>query len=272
MAFKGFAQNLLSGEAFSQIEAELESAVKDKETTGPSPPPPDEDGDPLVPASVEAAPAALAPTSASDDGNNKGAGVGGAKLDARLAKLEAKLAEKTELCAEKDVQIAAVLEEGERLSVRQAEQEKLIRKLKTQAREAQETTDDLATELEETKATLGVATRTLSEQESAVAGQTAEMRAVAHAASSAREAEREAERTDYDSLRIKHEALAEDHRNLSLQVAQPAQLLLSGKARLGLACHLSGPPRPLPTLWSHVAPPSLWTHGASPVWALADDC
>ena len=29
--FKGFAQGLLSGEAFSQIEAELESAVKDKE-------------------------------------------------------------------------------------------------------------------------------------------------------------------------------------------------------------------------------------------------
>ena len=51
-----------------------------------------------------------------------------AKLSAATAqasKLEGRLAEKAELLAEKEAHIAAVLEEGERLSVRQAEQEKL---------------------------------------------------------------------------------------------------------------------------------------------------
>ena len=38
-AFKGFAQNLLSGEAFASIEAELESAVKDKDVDAEPPPP-----------------------------------------------------------------------------------------------------------------------------------------------------------------------------------------------------------------------------------------
>ena len=57
---------------------------------------------------------------------------------AQASKLESRLAEKTELLAEKDAQIAAVLEEGESLSVRQAEQEKTIRKLRQSTREAQQ--------------------------------------------------------------------------------------------------------------------------------------
>ena len=51
-------------------------------------------------------------------------------------KLEQRLAEKAELCGEKDSQLASVLEEGEQLSKRQAEQEKVIRELKQGLREA----------------------------------------------------------------------------------------------------------------------------------------
>ena len=52
---------------------------------------------------------------------------------AQCRRLEARLAEKTELCGAKDAQIAAVLEEGERLSIKQAEQEKRRARKKAEA-------------------------------------------------------------------------------------------------------------------------------------------
>ena len=63
-------------------------------------------------------------------------------------KLEQRLAEKAELCAEKDAQIAAVLEEGEQLSKRQLDQEKTIRALRQSLREAQTATELAEAEVE----------------------------------------------------------------------------------------------------------------------------
>ena len=63
-------------------------------------------------------------------------------------KLEQRLAEKAELCGEKDSQLASVLEEGEQLSKRQAEQEKVIRELKQGLREAVAVGDNAKAELE----------------------------------------------------------------------------------------------------------------------------
>ena len=201
---KGFAQNLLSGEAFSQIEAELESALKDKDGPSHADKPAAAPGE-APPRSEEAGAAAAVP-----DGD----------AAARLAKLEARLAEKSELCAAKDEQIAAVLAEGEGLSIRQAEQERQIRKLKQQTREAQSAAETLTSELEDTRSKLAAASRTLADRDAANAGQTAEMKAVAVAASEARETERQTEKADYAALRTKHDALVEEHRALTLSVAQ----------------------------------------------------
>ena len=55
---------------------------------------------------------------------------------AQVAKMERCLAEKAELIAEKDAQIAAVLAEGEQLSIRQMEQERSIKGLRRAARDA----------------------------------------------------------------------------------------------------------------------------------------
>lgn len=215
--FKGFAQGLLSGEAFSQIEAELESAVKDKEA------PPTAEAAATLGAGGEHAVgggsvAATAVAATVVAGGAAEAPPG--EVVARLARLEAKLAEKTELCAEKDAQIAATLEEGERLSIKQAEQEKTIRKLRQAARDAQAAADHSAAELTEVRAELERSSRLHVERESAAAGETAELRAEAVTRAEAAEAEREAERAELTALAARHEALAESHRTLSATLSQ----------------------------------------------------
>ena len=229
MAGWGFAQNLISGEAFSQIEAELDSAIKDKDLPANSAgidshtSPPSENAIGRVHsdrslASADGGAAGSSGALSSIQPHEQASDV--TALMAKLRKLEMKLAEKTDLCSAKDEQIAATLKEGEELSIRQAEQEKMIRKLKQQASEAQQNAKDVTVELDETKAQLAMATRTLSEKESAAKGQTAEMRAEAAAASEAREAEREAERTQYAALCTKHEALEAEFHTLALALTQ----------------------------------------------------
>ena len=209
MAFKGFAQGLLSGDAFSAIEAELDSAINDK------------DGDGGVTPQPERPPSNNQGSTTTAEANlSASASVSDVEALARISKLEAKLAEKTELCAAKDAQIKLTLAEGEELSIKQMEQEKLIKKLKVQARDAQQSADALTEELSATKLNLASATELLSSNESAVAGMTAEMRTKASAASEAREAERAAEQAEYQALRLKHDALAEEHRALGLSLAQ----------------------------------------------------
>jgi chromosome segregation ATPase len=96
------------------------------------------------------------------------------RLNAALAqttKLEVRLKEKTELCVEKDAQIAAVLEEGEQLSIRQAEQERQIRTLRQTTREAQHAAERATAELDEVRAQLDLSRAEHQQRESAAAGQ-----------------------------------------------------------------------------------------------------
>ena len=202
-AFKG-SHKIYCWARPSSTEAELESAVKDK----------DVDAEPPSRRPRRTHLSWLHPTARLIEQRDE------CRRPCAIEKLEAKLAEKAELISAKDAQIAAVLEEGEQLSKRQAEQEKTIRTLKQQTREAQQSSESLAAELEETKAQLAKSTRALSERESMAAGQTAEMRAEATAAFEAREAEREAERAEYEALRVKHEALHEEHRALGVTLVQ----------------------------------------------------
>ena len=140
-SLKGFAS------AFSRIENELESAVKDKDfdasvseyepgTISPVTPSVDAvaskashagaTADPVAATGVEhvSGPVALEAAEMKELSNRLNAAL------AQTTKLEVRLKEKTELCVEKDAQIAAVLEEGEQLSIRQAEQERQIRTLR----------------------------------------------------------------------------------------------------------------------------------------------
>ena len=138
--FKGFGE---LQNAFQQIESEIESAVTKGDDHQLSAP-----GSELEPDELEPAGETAEVTPEEDDESTvrpiepaEAIAELKAKLNAALlqnGRLEAKVLEKAELCAEKDAQIAAVLEEGELLSMRQAEQEKTIRKLRLSTRDAQQ--------------------------------------------------------------------------------------------------------------------------------------
>ena len=132
------------GDFFAGLEADLNAGIKDE-------------APPAVTAAAAPAAADAAVDDAADvavDGAPAAAG-GDDALRQRLVasqqqcrKLEQRLAEKAELCAEKDAQIAAVLEEGEQLSKRQLDQEKTIRALRQSLREAQTATELAEAEVE----------------------------------------------------------------------------------------------------------------------------
>ena len=138
---------------------------------------------------------------------------------AQIGRLEAKVAEKVELCAEKDAQIAAVLEEGEQLSIRQAEQEKQIRSLRQSTREAQASAEKSATDLTEVRAELARTSKMHSAQAIAAAGQHDSLLAEALGRSSTLEAEANALRLELDAAKAKLTELGEEHTALGLASA-----------------------------------------------------
>lgn len=214
-SLKGFAT------AFSNIEKELESAVKDKDFDADATPtllsPPA--GEPGTAEGGAAAISAGEPAAAPDApavGDHQTASARLAAALAQCAKLETKLAEKTELCAEKDEQIAAVMEEGVQLSKRQAEQEKSIRALRQSTREAQSASEKSAAELAEARAALDRMSLLHSEQANATAGQHGVALSEAVTRAAALEAEREAERAELRTLRARVASLGEELQALGL--------------------------------------------------------
>ena len=196
--FGGFTKNLLSGAAFAELESEMETAVKD--------------GTPSASAAktkTTAEPPASLPAAPDVSGGDAASSEAVAALRTHIAKLEVKLSEKTELCAEKDAQIAATLEEGEQLSIKQAEQEKTIRKLKQSTREAQVAAEKASAELAELRSQQEKMSKEQAEKESALAGDSAKS-----------EAERAADRAELQSLATRHEQLSSEFRELTLQHAQ----------------------------------------------------
>ena len=131
---------------FAAIESDIQSGVKNA------------DGDGQVGTTIEALATereAPATSAEADDVEVGASGAADYELRERLAaaqqqckKLEQRLAEKAELCGDKDSQLAGVLEEGEQLSKRQAELEKVIRELKQGLREAVAVGDNAKAELE----------------------------------------------------------------------------------------------------------------------------
>ena len=132
------------GDFFAGLEADLNAGIKDEAppavTAAAAPAAADAAVDDTADVAVDGAPAAAG----GDDALRQ-------RLVAsqqQCRKLEQRLAEKAELCAEKDAQIAAVLEEGEQLSKRQLDQEKTIRALRQSLREAQTATELAEAEVE----------------------------------------------------------------------------------------------------------------------------
>uniref|UniRef100_A0A7S4BBZ3 TATA element modulatory factor 1 TATA binding domain-containing protein n=1 Tax=Chrysotila carterae TaxID=13221 RepID=A0A7S4BBZ3_CHRCT len=121
---------------FRHLEQEIESAVHNQSTPSAEPRP----DEPAETKSAEPAAASERP-----------------KAQQQLRRLEAKLKEKIDLCAEKDLQIAAVLNEGEMLSKRQAEQEQTIKKLRVALREAQTAAEQHGAEAATLRAQLAAA-------------------------------------------------------------------------------------------------------------------
>eukprot|EP00965_Chrysotila_dentata_P189330 6173258-Pleurochrysis_carterae.AAC.3 len=121
---------------FRHLEQEIESAVHNQSAPSAEPRP----DEPAETKSAEPAAASERP-----------------KAQQQLRRLEAKLKEKIDLCAEKDLQIAAVLNEGEMLSKRQAEQEQTIKKLRVALREAQTAAEQHGAEAATLRAQLAAA-------------------------------------------------------------------------------------------------------------------
>ena len=135
-------------------------------------------------------------------------------------KLEHRLGEKSQLCADKDSQLAAVLEEGETLSKRQAEQEKVIRQLKQELREAQAVGENATAEAEELRQRSEDAAR--ERREASVAQGGAREEALAEATGKAESLEQalQSERSALVALRAQHATLQEEVAARQLETAQ----------------------------------------------------
>ena len=216
--------------AFSQIENELESAVKDKDfdADAPSAEPAGGSGWDLQEDDLQidddvSTVASAAGNGREATGSSASDAAATAAIQAKLAaalakcsKLEAKLAEKTTLCNEKDAQIAATLEEGEQLSIRQAEQEKEIRTLRASTREAQQSAERTAAELGAAKSELNRQAKALSAQASAAGAAAGAELSEALSRAEAADAELHALKAELSGLRERHAALSDEHRALGL--------------------------------------------------------
>ena len=221
-SFSGFNKLASIGSAFSQIEKELESAVKDKnfDTDAQSMP---SEHDSLPIGEDGRAAEANGSTDAMEDGDEATAtdlsGVSSAeivRLTIRIAKLEAKLDEKTALCAEKDSQIAAVLEEGEQLSIKQADQEKEIRALRKSTREAQAAAEVSEKALADARDDIERTARRATAQASAAADEHSGRLTEALARAERAEAELVAGRDELEAARERASSLTEEYRALGL--------------------------------------------------------
>ena len=132
-------------------------------------------------------------------------------------KLEQRLAEKAELCGDKDSQLAGVLEEGEQLSKRQAEQEKVIRELKQSLREAVAVGDNAKAELEVARQQKEVAARQHKERATSSDGAREEALAEATGRAEGLEELLQAERSALVALRAQHGTLQEEAQRLQAE-------------------------------------------------------
>ena len=132
-------------------------------------------------------------------------------------KLEQRLAEKAELCGDKDSQLAGVLEEGEQLSKRQAEQERVIRELKQGLREAVAVGDNAKAELEAARQQQEDAARQLKERATSSDGAREEALAEATGRAEGLEELLQAERSALVALRAQHGTLQEEAQRLQVE-------------------------------------------------------
>ena len=132
-------------------------------------------------------------------------------------KLEQRLVEKAELCGDKDSQLAGVLEEGEQLSKRQAEQEKVIRELKQSLREAVAVGDNAKAELEAARQQKEVAARQHKERATSSDGAREEALAEATGRAEGLEELLQAERSALVALRAQHGTLQEEAQRLQAE-------------------------------------------------------
>ena len=200
---------------FAAIESDIQSGVKNA------------DGDGQVGTTIEALATereAPATSAEADDVEVGASGAADYELRERLAaaqqqckKLEQRLAEKAELCGDKDSQLAGVLEEGEQLSKRQAELEKVIRELKQGLREAVAVGDNAKAELEAARQQKEVAARQHKERATSSDGAREEALAEATGRAEGLEELLQAERSALVALRAQHGTLQEEAQRLQAE-------------------------------------------------------